>query len=1406
MRRTIALSAVGLLLSALFLAIGSLWIQEATPPVAAQAQPPQGLITAAQPAVPTATVVCPGGWTVVPSPNSGPDENELRHLAVVEENDIWAVGHYIATGGLYQTLTEHWDGATWSVVPSPNRPGVGNHLYGVAARATDDVWAVGATDPIGATSQRTLIEHWDGQNWTMVPSPSPSADGVNILSAVTMLTANDGWAVGVYDLVNLTGRQALTLHWDGVAWTQVPTPLISVDGGNEFYGVSALAANDVWAVGTDTSYYRYHTLIEHWDGTAWTRVSSPNLTAAPEDQPLAADSYLRSVTMITATDGWAVGSNDQGRYTLILHWDGMNWRIVQPYNLHGHLEDVVARGPNDVWAVGQGRDLNAGVLVLHWDGLAWQSTPAPNPSAEDNIAYGMAATGGGDLWLVGAAGPSTAHQTLIERNPACVGGPPTATPTPNCATGWNPVTSPNTGSTDTQLNGVAVMAPDAVWAVGKDGLILYWDGASWGVVPSVPAQEMQFSAVAATAPDDVWAVGSYRDGVVERTLVEHWDGGNWSIVPSPNPPPGDNRLYAVTALASNDVWAVGIWGPSGPVRTLVEHWDGVEWSVVPSPSLSQINSWLLGVTAHGPNDIWAVGYSDDYRASNVLIEHWDGTAWAISPTPNYTSIDTQVSSVTALAPDDVWAVGQFAPTTTSYQTFALHWDGTQWTRVTTPSPGPSAWLKGVAAIAPDNVWAVGQSSATAPLIEHWDGAAWQLVAAPPRGFDSLTALAAVRPGELWAVGRYYNGAVYRTLTDHYTGPCGTPTATPQASATVTTTSTTATITPNLPPPTTTPTATATPTTTPNCTPIWNVLPSPNGGSGDSLLKGIAVLAPDDIWAVGSYGGGYWLPLVEHWDGTAWMIVPSPNAGMGSVLYAVAGRAPNDVWAVGDFSTGAIFKTLVEHWDGYTWSIVPSANGLFMDNRLNAVAIRAHDDAWAAGLYENNGIYATLIEHWDGTQWSIIPSPNPGTYHFLTGLSALASNNAWAVGWYSGNLGPLGPQTLILHWDGSSWSIVSSPNLSANGRLNSITSITPDNMWAAGYYVAANGLARTLVEHWNGNAWSIVPSPGGPENNVLAAITASGANHVWATGYTLSASGTSYRTLALYWDGSTWSLDTSPSIGLYDNLLFGAAAVGNEMWTVGYYAPQAGGFYKTLIEQHIDPCVTPCTLAFVDVPPGSTFYDFVRCLACRGIVGGYPCGTPGEPCPGTYYRPGNNVTRGQTAKIVSTSAAFADPIPSSQQTFEDVTPGSTFALWVERLAGRGILGGYPCGGAGEPCVAPANRPYFRPNNNVTRGQLAKITGGAAGYTETPTGQTFADVPPGSTFYLYIERLAARAIMSGYPCGGPTEPCVAPANRPYFRPGNPATRGQAAKILANTFLPNCQTPAVGSSETNSNEARK
>ena len=192
----------------------------------------------------------------------------------------------------------------------------------------------------------------------------------------------------------------------------------------------------------------------------------------------------------------------------------------------------------------------------------------------------------------------------------------------------------------------------------------------------------------------------------------------------------------------------------------------------------------------------------------------------------------------------------------------------------------------------------------------------------------------------------------------------------------------------------------------------------------------------------------------------------------------------------------------------------------------------------------------------------------------------------------------------------------------------------------------------------------------------------------------------------------------------------------------------------------------CAITFADVPVGSTFYTSSAAWPAGASSAAIPAAAPGEPAPAptsarTTMSPAARSARSSPSRRASPIRCRARSRPSRM-----CRPAAPSKLWIERLAGRGIIGGYPCGGPGEPCVAPGNRPYFRPNANVTRGQLAKIVSGAAGWTETPTGQTFADVPPGSTFYLYIERR---------PAGGSSAaiPAAAPGNRASRRPTGPTS---------------------------------
>ncbi|HMA33443.1 MAG TPA: S-layer homology domain-containing protein, partial [Chloroflexia bacterium] len=204
--------------------------------------------------------------------------------------------------------------------------------------------------------------------------------------------------------------------------------------------------------------------------------------------------------------------------------------------------------------------------------------------------------------------------------------------------------------------------------------------------------------------------------------------------------------------------------------------------------------------------------------------------------------------------------------------------------------------------------------------------------------------------------------------------------------------------------------------------------------------------------------------------------------------------------------------------------------------------------------------------------------------------------------------------------------------------------------------------------------------------------------------------------------------------------------------------------------------TPCALSFTDVHPTDYFYTPVLYLACHGVISGYSNGD------GTYsFRPYNNTTRSQMVKIVvlGFNKAIVTPAPGAY-TFTDVPPSNPFFAVIETAARNNIVSGYTCGGPNEPCDS-ANRPYFRPYTNVTRGQLSKIDVVAAGWAlRNPPAGSFTDVLPGTAFYEFVETAYCHGVISGYTCGGVGEPCDN-QNRPYFRQYNQATRGQIAKIV-------------------------
>jgi len=341
--------------------------------------------------------VAPGAdWTLINSPNANDQANELRGVSAAADNDAWAVGTVYAdnTFTKSRTLIEHWDGTRWSVVKSPNINASINILEAVAAVTANDVWAVG----IGITGFSTtpLIEHWNGIAWSIVANRGTTVGG---LGGVAVVSANDVWAVG-------TGRagdedSTLILHWNGAAWSHVPSPNVGPEVDNGLAAVTAIASDDVWAVGTQqpTSLTAPHTLTLHWDGTAWSIVPSANTRQT-------SGNHLLAVAAVASDDVWATGFTPS--IALAEHWDGNSWSLVSTPLITGasspSVSGAVALANGDVWAVGQffqNSQSRSRTLTELWNGSSWSVVSSPNRGPSHNFLNAVTATPSGTLWAVG---------------------------------------------------------------------------------------------------------------------------------------------------------------------------------------------------------------------------------------------------------------------------------------------------------------------------------------------------------------------------------------------------------------------------------------------------------------------------------------------------------------------------------------------------------------------------------------------------------------------------------------------------------------------------------------------------------------------------------------------------------------------------------------------------------------------------------------------------------------------------------------------------------------------------------------------------------------------------------------------------------------------------------------------
>jgi len=647
------------------------------------------------------SVVDPGHWADINQTTA-----TLRSVFMLSPNIGWAVGD---SGTIL-----FWNGVEWALVQSPTTT---LHLYSVFfpdVSNPNDGWIVGQTG-----GGFPAILHWDGIAWVRLDTTngiSWSTGEVGTLYGLFFLTPSDGWAVGV------PGTLTNIVHWSGRwgaggSWTTKATP----DNAVTLYSVQVLSNTATplggYAVGGKAGPVG---VVFSWDGATWISYTGA-LPAA----------NLRSISMISPTDAWAVG-DAIGTNPVAIRLSGTTWGGPMSLSALGirNLYSVVAIDANNAFAVGSLSTVGASDIIK-FTAPSW--TPVPSPATVDlwSVCRVSGSTpGSSDIWSVGNWGTilwNTAGTWRVLTSPVGAGDlrvPPPALP-------------PN-------LNSVHFTAPSDGWAVGNNGTIIKYDGIGWSTYSTSPLVSNNLTSVYTISPSDGYAVGQH--GTILRLT-----SGGWGVV-AQCPGPAclqDVTLRSVFELPTGEVWVVGNATSSGATATILHWLPPGPWSQVPSNTPNGANLTSTFFLADG-SEGWAVGTS----GTTTLIDHWKSGVWTVvTYTPPFTG-NLALDSVVIVNnnPSNVWATG----TSSTGGAIALHYDGTIWA----PSPINQLGLKGWTTISfvpgsTNDSWIVGgPGSATGGQTLHWDGTTWADIPLVPRPFvfPTFRSIQMLSATNGWAVG------------------------------------------------------------------------------------------------------------------------------------------------------------------------------------------------------------------------------------------------------------------------------------------------------------------------------------------------------------------------------------------------------------------------------------------------------------------------------------------------------------------------------------------------------------------------------------------------------------------------------------------------------------------------------
>lgn len=260
------------------------------------------------------------------------------------------------------------------------------------------------------------------------------------------------------------------------------------------------------------------------------------------------------------------------------------------------------------------------------------------------------------------------------------------------------------------LKAVGILGANSIWAVGyigldefsgSEGLLLRWDGSEWSRLPNSGALSSftQINDIAVLAPDNIWVVGASRSGATIVPAIARWDGSTWAISSTPAVTE-ETTFEAISATGPNDMWVVGSRGV-GTFSVVILRYTGSDWTSVPA---SVTQGELFDVASGSDGAVWAVGA----RFGAPLTLRWDGTQFQQEPTPDILRNDaTRLKAVAVSSGGDVWAAGGGGAGRK-----LLHWNGSSWELFARKSEGYRAGgYNALLQTGPGDLWAVGFNGA-----------------------------------------------------------------------------------------------------------------------------------------------------------------------------------------------------------------------------------------------------------------------------------------------------------------------------------------------------------------------------------------------------------------------------------------------------------------------------------------------------------------------------------------------------------------------------------------------------------------------------------------------------------------------------------------------------------------------